>query len=93
MIGEAEVDKKEVLAKNCIYVLIKPKGHDAMDKALAWRTDGWGSNSDTTKVYSAPILLDTPTMWTLSLTMPVVMCCSVNTCHGGGKKRGIMVKF
>ena len=33
-----------------------------------------------------------PPSCALSLTMPVVMCPSVNTCHGGGKKRGIMVK-
>ena len=64
----------------------------AMDKALACYAGGWGSNPDTTKVYSAPILSVTSAMCTLSLTMAVVICYSLNTCHGEGKKRGIMVK-
>ena len=63
----------------------------AMDKALACHTGSRGSNSDMTKVYSAPILSGTPPC-SLSLTMPVVTCLSVNTCHMGGKKRGKMVK-
>ena len=62
-------------------------------KALACHTVGQDSNPDTTKVYSAPILSGTPAMCTLSLTMPVVTCSSVNTCHGGGRKRGILVKI
>ena len=37
---------------------------------------------DTTKVFNAPILLGPPTMCTLSLTVPVVMCSCMNTCHG-----------
>ena len=28
----------------------------------------------------------------LSHTMPAITCSSMKTCHGGGKKRGIMVK-
>ena len=63
-----------------------------MDKALACHTGGQGSNPDMTKVYSAPILLGYP-QCALSFTMPVVTCSSVNTCHGGGKKRGIIVKY
>ena len=42
-----------------------------------------GSNPDTTKDLSAPILSGTPAMCTLSLTMPVITCSSMNTCHGG----------
>ena len=64
------------------------RGHGAMDKALAQ-----GSNMDTTKIYSAPILLGISTMCTLSLTIPVITWSIVNTCHGEGKKRGIMVKY
>ena len=55
-----------------------PKRHSAIDKALGWRTGSRGLNSNKTKVYSAPILLGTP--------------ARVNNFHGGGKKRGIMVK-
>ena len=29
----------------------------------------------------------------LSYTMPVVMCYSINACDGGGKKRGFMEKL
>ena len=57
-----------------------------MDKALACQAGGRGSNPDTTKEFSAPILSGTPAMCTLSLTMPVVTCSSMNTCHGVGKK-------
>ena len=65
-----------------------------MDKALAWHTGGQCSNLDTTKFNSAPIHSGTLAMCTLSVyvTMTVVMCSSVNTCHKGGKKRGNMVK-
>ena len=63
-----------------------------MDKALACHTGSRGSNPDMTKVESAPILSGTSAMCTFSLTMPVVKCFSVNTCHREGKKRGIMVK-
>ena len=61
-----------------------------MDKALTWHTGIQGSNPDTSKVYRAPILLGTPAMCTLSLTMPVITCSSMNTCHRGGKKTGMM---
>ena len=37
------------------------------------------------KDFRAPIFLGTPSMCTLSHTMPVIMRSSVNTCHGGGK--------
>ena len=63
------------------------RGHSAMDKALALYTGGWGSNQDTTKVYSTPILPGNPATCTLSLTMPILTCSSANTCHRGGKKR------
>ena len=56
-----------------------------MDKALACAAGNWGSYSDNTKDSSAPILSDTPSMCTLSLTMPVVTWSSVNTCLVGGK--------
>ena len=64
-----------------------------MEKALAWHTGSQGSNLDTTKVYSAPILSGSPAMCSLSL--------SHNACRHvlhreylseGGKKRGVMVK-
>ena len=45
-----------------------PEGHSTMDKALACHTGVWGLNPDTTKVDSAPILLGTPAMCTLSLS-------------------------
>ena len=64
-----------------------------MDEALAWHTGGRGSNPDTTKVYSAPILSGTPAISTLSHAMIVVMCSNMNTSHGGIKKRGIRVKI
>ena len=63
-----------------------------MDKALACHAGSQALNQDMTKDFSAPILSGTPAMCTLSPTMPVVTCSSVNTCHGGGKKNGIMVK-
>ena len=50
------------------------------------RTGSRGSNLDTTKVYSAPIVSATP-------TMPVATSFSVNTCHTRGKKRGLVVKI
>ena len=62
-----------------------------MGKVLACHAGGRGSNPDTTKDFSAPILLDTPTMSTLSLAMTVVKCYSMNVT--GGKKRGIIVKI
>ena len=68
---------------------VQPVGESAIDKALAWHTGGQGSNPDMTKVYSAPILTGTPA---ITPAMPVVMCSSMNTWHGAGKKRGIMVK-
>ena len=68
-----------------------PEGHSTTDKALAGHAGSWGSNPDMLKVYSAPIQSGTPTMRTLSLTMPVVMCSSVNACHGVGENRGIMI--
>ena len=47
------------------------KGHGAMDKALACHTGCQGSNLDTTKFYSAPILSGTPACaLSLSLTKP-----------------------
>ena len=70
-----------------------PEGNSTMAKALAWHTGGPSSNPDMTKVYGAPILLGAPAMCTLSLTLPVVLCSNVNTCHGGGKKRVIMGKI
>ena len=45
-----------------------PEGHRAMDKALACQAGGLGSNPDTTKEFSAPILLGTPITCTLSLS-------------------------
>ena len=56
-----------------------------MDKALACHAGGQGSNPDTIKGFSVPILSGTPAMCSLSLTMPVIMCFSVNTCYAGGK--------
>ena len=54
----------------CYETFKKPKGHSAMDKALAC---GRGSNPDMTKdffssekIISAPILLGTPAASTLS---------------------------
>ena len=44
-----------------------------------------GVQTWTCQVFSASILLGTPSC-ALSLTMPVVMCSSMNTCHGRGKK-------
>ena len=65
-----------------------------MNKALTWHIGSWGSNPDTTKVYSAPILLGTPPhALTHSLTMPVVMCSSVNTSYRRDKKEVIVVKI
>ena len=57
-----------------------PKGHSAMDKAVACHAGGRGSNPGTTKVYSAPILSGPPAMCALSLTMPVITCSSMNIC-------------
>ena len=77
----------QITATGRIYLGVdKPEGHSAMDDALAWHKGGQGLNPDTTKAYSAPILLGTPAMCTPSQTMPVVLCYSVNTCHGRGKK-------
>ena len=59
-----------------------------MDKALACHAGGWSSNLGTTKVYCAWV----SPPHALLLTMPVVVFSSDNTCHGGGKKREIMVK-
>ena len=66
-----------------------PKGHSVIDKALAWHDGGRGSNpghnqEQIHKMCSHPLWY--PTMWTLSLTMPVVTCTSVNTCHGDVKR-------
>ena len=58
-------------------LLALPEGHSAMDKALPCHADGRGSNPDTIKDFSAPILLEIPAMCTLSFAMPVVMCSSV----------------
>ena len=76
-----------------------PEGHGVMDNALACHAGGRGSNPDKTKNFSVSekfknVLPSTrvPVMGTLSLTMPVVACFSMNTCHGGGKRRGIMEK-
>ena len=51
---------------------------EAMDEALACHA---GLNPDMTKDFSAPILLGNPAMCTLTLTMLVVTCSSLNTCH------------
>ena len=58
-----------------IFIILRPEGHSAMDKALPWHTGGRGSNSDTTKVYSAPTLSGTHAMCTLSLSH------THNACH------------
>ena len=63
-----------------------------MDKALTWQVGSQGSNLDTAKKFRVPILSGA-LLRALSLTMPVVTFSSVNTCHVGGKKRGIMVKI
>ena len=41
---------------------------------------------------SAPILSGTPITCTLCLTMPVIMCSSMNTCYRRSRKREIAVK-
>ena len=64
-----------------------PEGHSATDKALAWHTGSQGSNPD---IQTWPKCFYP--LCTLSLTMPVVTCSSVYTCHGGGKKRAAMIK-
>ena len=46
-----------------------------------------------TKDFSGPILLGTLATCIFSLTMPVVMCSNMNTCHEGDKKRGVAVKI
>ena len=61
-----------------------------MDKALACYPGSQGLNPDTIEDFSAPILSSTPATCTLSLTIQVVMCSSLNTCNR--EKRGIMVK-
>ena len=63
-----------------------PEGLCAMDKALACHAGGQGSNLDITKDFSAPILLGTHAICTLSHTIPVVTCSSINTWHGGVKR-------
>ena len=57
------------------------QGHSSIDKAFACHAGVWGSNHDTTKGSSAPILLGIPAVCTLSLTMPVVTYCGGNTWH------------
>ena len=49
---------------NCLKLttLNLPKGHSAMDKALVCNAGGRGSNLDTAKDLSAPILTGTPEM-------------------------------
>ena len=69
----------ECLTQSLLRFTETPEGHCAMNKALACHAGGQGSNPDTTKV---PILSGTPAMCTLSLTMPIITCSSVNTCHG-----------
>ena len=58
-----------------------PEGHSVMDKALPAGQLAGGSNPVTTIYLS-----------TLILTIPIVTCSSMNTCHMGGEKRGIIVK-
>ena len=59
---------------------LSPEGHTAMDKALACHTGSRGLKPNMTKVYGAAILSGTPTMCTLSLTILIVKCSSMNTC-------------
>ena len=69
-------------------ILTMPEGHSAMDKALACHAGSQCSNPDMTKVYGAPILSGT-----LSLSQCMLShALEKITYHGGGKKRGIMVK-
>ena len=63
-----------------------------MDKALAHHVGGQGSILDMTKDLSDPILSGNPPPHALSLTRPVVSCSSMNTHHGEGKKRGIVLE-
>ena len=51
---------------NVIFCIMLEERISAMDKALAWHTGSRGSNLDTTKVFSAPILSVTTAMCTLS---------------------------
>ena len=59
-----------------------------MDKALACQAGGQGLNPDMTK-YLVLLISRVPTPRAPS--MPFVTCSSLNICHGGGKKKGIMV--
>ena len=59
-----------------------------MDKAFACWAGGGDQTRIRPKIFSAPILTGT-LQHALSLTIPVILCSSVNTCHRGGKKRGI----
>ena len=75
-----------------MFWLLEPKGHSAMDKALACHPSASVLNLVQSKDFSARFLSATPATYTLSHTMPFATCSSMNTCQLGGKKRGIMVK-
>ena len=61
------------------------EGHCTMDKALACYAGSQGSNRIIPKILVLQ-LSQVPPPCALSLTMPVVTCSSVNTCHVQGKK-------
>ena len=70
-----------------LTLTMKAEGGSTRDKALACHAGSWGSNPDTTKVYSAPILSGTHAMCTLSHNA----CCHALHCqylsHGRQKEK------
>ena len=59
------------------------QGKSAMDKAVTCQAGGRGSNPDTSKDFKPSWV---PATHSLSLTMPVITCSSVNTCQGKVKR-------
>ena len=95
MEGNTLVTSNEPQVKiHCVVKFtMKPQGHSPMDKALTCHTGSWGSNQDTTKGFfnpekriSAPFLLGTPAVYTLSINCLELPWKQV-TCHGRVKER------
>ena len=69
-----------------------PEWHSKMDRALACHMAARVQTRTQFKFTGLPSSWVHPSPGAFSPAMPVVMCSTVNTCNGGGKKRGIMVK-